>query len=71
MATLYHYAPLSPLREEYRDDGSEVILTIPCQIKGSCISEICLLGTDQIVYAIRITLSNVDDRNLHQEEQQK
>jgi hypothetical protein len=71
MPTLYHYTPLSPLREEYRDDGSEVILSIPCQIKGSRLSEICLLGTDQTIYAIRITIPALTEKIVSEEDQRK
>jgi hypothetical protein len=71
MPTLYHYTPLSPLREEYRDDGSDVILSIPCKITGTRISEICLLGTDQSVYAIRITIASLTDKVLSKEEERQ
>lgn len=71
MTTLDHYTALTPLREEYRDDGSEEILSIPCQIKGSRISEICLLGKDQTIYAIRVTIPALPDRLISKEEERK
>jgi hypothetical protein len=71
MPTLYHYTPLFPLREEYRDDGSQVILSIPCEITGTRISEICLLGTDQTVFVIRITITSLTERTVSKEEERK
>jgi hypothetical protein len=71
MPTLYHYTFLAPLRQEYRDDGSEIILTIPCNIKGSRISEICLLGTDRTIYAIRVKIPSCPDKNISDEENNK
>lgn len=70
-AALDHYAPLAPLREEYHDDGSEVILSIPCQINASRISEICLLGDNQTIYAIRVTIPSLPDNTVSKEEEQK
>jgi hypothetical protein len=69
--TLYHYTPISPLREEYSDDGSTVILSINCGMKDGRVFDISLLGTDDTIVSIRVTTPLLNEDKLSNEDKNR
>lgn len=65
----YHYTPLAPLQSEYKDDGSTILLSAPCEIKNTRIFEISLLGTQQEIQLIRVAIRTASEKEEITEEE--
>ena len=57
--TFRYYTVLRPMRDNYVDDGSQVLGTIPIEDNGRLI-EVALIGTPEDARMIRVSISNLE-----------